>query len=70
MFYSANLGEIRTNIDSVPSENILGKEARSNCFFKGGSSGYRQGLQIYLVRSTCLNHNSNLSKSKKQGTLA
>jgi len=71
MFYAANLGKSRTNIDSVSCQNILSKEAPSNCLFKGGSRGYRQGHNFfYLVRSTCLNQNSNLSKSKKQGTLA
>ena len=43
MFYAANLGKSRTNIDSVSCQNILSKEAQSNCLFKGESSGYRQG---------------------------
>lgn len=43
MFYAANLGKSRTNIDSVSCQIILSKEAGSNCLFKGESSGYRQG---------------------------
>lgn len=70
MFYAANLGKSRTNIDSVSCQNILSKEAQSNCLFKGGSSGYRQG-QIFLLGQVNLSKsNSNLSKSKNQGTLA
>jgi hypothetical protein len=59
MFYAANLGKSRTNIDSVSCQNILSKEARTNCLFKGGSRGYVKGT-IFLPGQV------NLSKSKQQ----
>jgi hypothetical protein len=43
MFYAANLGKSRTNIDRVSGQRYSFTEARSYGFFKGESSGYRQG---------------------------